>query len=244
MSELASSVAAEEKKKLRGISERVMGKQLFLSHTWAVGDGGLDVHARVVAIGRALERLGWSVWVDDVDMCGSIDACMASGIDGAEAVLVFATRRYVAKVNGAARDGRDDNCLKEFTYALWREKTVVPVILESRMLCARRWPAGVVPMRLASVLYVDAVGCSPGRAAARVHAQLTRNGHRPCVQVGHRTADVPAPRAPVAAARRSRSLLPPALRLPRLPASGRRARAPPQPRTERELAVPRTTVRV
>jgi len=132
-------------------------KQLFFSHTWKADKLGRDTHKRVYELARLMERCGWSIWIDEENMKGNIDAAMASGIDGADAVIVCLTENYCKKVNETARNPRKrDNCLKEWTYANIRNKLMIPIVMEPELLSMNNWPAGIVSLHFGSTLYVNA----------------------------------------------------------------------------------------
>lgn len=164
-----------------GTTERMsLAKQLFLSHTWQRDEQGRDTHARAGLLNAQLQRLGWTVWFDETDMHNNIDDAMASGIDKCETVVMLITRKYARKVNASARKATssNDNCLKEFSYALFREKHVLPVVFEESMKDPTTWSPGVMPMRLAGTLYVDGTG-APVEAAQKIHDELLKVGKRP-----------------------------------------------------------------
>ena len=132
-------------------------KQLFLSHTWRLDNLNRHTHQRVNSLAEGLRKYGWTTWFDEDDMIGNIDAAMAAGIDNCDCVLVCLTEEYCKKVNQSARDPYlHDNCEKEWNYAINRDKLMLPIILESSMLNTSKWPPGVVPLYLSSILYVDA----------------------------------------------------------------------------------------
>ena len=132
-------------------------KQLFFSHTWQADKLGRDTHARVYQLAKLMERYGWSIWIDEDNMKGNIDAAMASGIDGADAVIVCLTENYCKKVNETARNPRKrDNCLKEWTYANIRNKLMIPVVMEPELLVLNNWPPGIVSLHFGSTLYINA----------------------------------------------------------------------------------------
>ncbi len=132
-------------------------KQLFFSHTWQVDKLGRDTHARVYELAKMMERCGWSIWIDEDNIKGNIDASMATGIDNADAIIVCLTENYCKKVNETARDPRKrDNCLKEWTYANARNKLMIPVVMEPILLSINNWPAGIVSLHFGSTLYIDA----------------------------------------------------------------------------------------
>ena len=76
---------------------KIESMSLFLSHEW-------NVHDRVVQIARVLRGYGRSVWLDEEQMVHDIDSCMAKGIEACEWVVIFLTKRYCEKVDGAARN--------------------------------------------------------------------------------------------------------------------------------------------
>jgi hypothetical protein len=131
--------------------------QLFFSHTWQHDKLGRDTHARVYELAKLMERSGWSIWIDEDNMKGNIDAAMASGIDDADAIIVCLTENYCKKVNETARNPRKrDNCLKEWTYANIRNKLMIPVIMEPELLALNNWPPGIVSLHFGSTLYINA----------------------------------------------------------------------------------------
>jgi hypothetical protein len=132
-------------------------KQIFFSHTWQKDNLGRDNHKRVYELAKKLENCGWSVWIDEDQMIGNIDAAMASGIDNADVILVCLTENYCLKVNETAKDPhKRDNCLKEWTYANTRNKLMVPIIMEPNLLSIANWPPGVVSLYFGSTLYINA----------------------------------------------------------------------------------------
>ena len=133
-----------------------MFKQLFFSHTWHTDKLGRDTHKRVYDLAKKLEKCGWTIWIDEDDMNGNIDAAMADGIDNADAIIVCLTESYCIKVNETAKDPRRrDNCLKEWTYANVRNKLMIPVIMEPCLSSITNWPPGVVSLYFGSTLYIN-----------------------------------------------------------------------------------------
>jgi hypothetical protein len=130
--------------------------QLFFSHTWNKDNLDRDNHARVYELAQKIRNCGWSIWIDEENMIGNIDAAMANGIDNAEAVIVCLTEKYCKKINDTARDPRKrDNCLKEWTYTNSRNKLIIPVVMEPCLLNMNDWPPGIVSLQLSSTLYID-----------------------------------------------------------------------------------------
>jgi hypothetical protein len=132
-------------------------KQLFFSHNWGRDNLDRDNHDRVRQIAHKIALHGWSIWLDESEMVGNIDACMAKGIDDCDCVIVCITESYCRKINETARNPRKrDNCLKEWNYACNRGKLMIPIIMEPYMLDPSKWPSGIVPLHLGSTLYLDA----------------------------------------------------------------------------------------
>ena len=157
-----------------------MGKQIFISHTWMEDEEGRDTHQRAKALSEQLTHRGWTTWLDEYDMRNNIDSSMATGIDESDIVLLLLTRKYARKINRGARSAvaSNDNCLKEFAYALFRMKDVVPVVFERCMLNPACWSPGVVPMRLSMTLYVDGTG-EASESADAISRLLRLKGHNP-----------------------------------------------------------------
>ena len=148
---------------------------VFLSHTWCGPD---EPHERVIRIAKGLRRLGWRVWLDDTDMVGNIDGCIARGIQNSSVVVLFLTRDYCRKINRAANSvTRNDNCYNEFSYALWAGKPIVPVMMDATMRNPSQWSPGVIPMRLSCELYVDGC-CNLPEVARRIDERLKKMNFR------------------------------------------------------------------
>lgn len=159
-----------------------MTKQLFVSHTWLSDEQGRDTHRRVRILTRVLRRIGWTVWFDETDMKGNIDSSMARGVENADVFLVCLTQKYVEKVSEeSTKHCSDDNCLKEWNYAMIRKKRLLPIVFEACMKSTATWPSGVVQMRLGLNLYVDASG-EIGTAAIKVDKALRDMGLSPALE--------------------------------------------------------------
>jgi len=133
---------------------------VFLTHDWKT-DGN---HERVSGVNRGLQSRGVVTWFDSDRMVGNVRKTMTDGIEHTKCVMVFITREYLDKVNGA--DARD-NCQFEFSYALEQlgPQRMIPVVMEAEMRNPREW-RGVLGAALGTMLYVDMVGVdeSSGRA--------------------------------------------------------------------------------
>jgi hypothetical protein len=125
---------------------------VFLTHDWGM-ELGMDNHARVSKVNEALKRRGLKTWFDSEKMEGNVKKKMVSGIENANCIVVFVTKRYMEKVGG---DNAEDNCQLEFCYAARRKtgRRMVPVVMEARMRNTLSW-TGEVGMVLGGSLYVD-----------------------------------------------------------------------------------------
>jgi surface protein len=95
-----------------------------------------------------------TTWFDEDRMeADDIDRQMIKGIDNTKVVLVFITERYISKVGG---DNDDDNCLKEFRYAIKRKgkKNMIAIVMEEAYHDQTKW-FGLVGMHLNNVLFIS-----------------------------------------------------------------------------------------
>ena len=81
---------------------RTSNRQLFFSHTWKKDRLDRNNHDRVYKLAQQLRRCGWSIWIDEENLIGNIDAEMAIGIDNADAIIICLTEEYFIKVNETA----------------------------------------------------------------------------------------------------------------------------------------------
>ena len=123
---------------------------VFLTHTWVEDELNRNNHARVGIINKLLKDQGFKTWFDDDKMVGHIYQKMAEGIDESDIILVFITKVYMEKLN---RKGHD-NCKKEFTYAITRNKKMLPIVMEPCMRDPSQW-VGNLGVNLAGDLYID-----------------------------------------------------------------------------------------
>lgn len=119
---------------------------LFISHTWKRDEEGRNTHARVRLLVRHLRNRGIRVWFDEEMLkLGNIDTAMADGIDSCTHFVACLTKKYIYKVNYGVRENpMNDNCAKEFNYAMVRGKPIVPVIFENAALDPEQWPPGIL----------------------------------------------------------------------------------------------------
>lgn len=126
---------------------------VFLSHDWGTDEHGRSNHDRVTRINKGLKSRGLVTWFDSDRMEGDLVKAMCDGIDHASIIIVFVTKRYMDKVNG---DNGNDNCQREFKYAVSRKsnKLMVPVVMERGCRNTSDW-CGPVGMVLGGSLYID-----------------------------------------------------------------------------------------
>ena len=126
---------------------------VFLSHNWGEDGSGRDNHDRVSLINQELKNMRYKTWFDEDEMAGNIAERMSEGIEQAQAVIIFLTRKYYEKVNGK---NALDNCKREFNYAVQKktpEKMLV-VVMEECMCNTSDWTK-LVAFDFSSRLYVD-----------------------------------------------------------------------------------------
>ena len=103
----------------------------FLSHDWVGVDGAN--HERVKQIHAIFKKAGLATWIDEEKMQGNVQETMMRGIDSSACVIVFITKRYLLKVDGAGARGDNDNCKFEFEYACNRKgvEKMLSVVMEA-----------------------------------------------------------------------------------------------------------------
>tara|TARA_A100001015_G_scaffold319389_1_gene442126 strand:- start:2044 stop:2541 length:498 start_codon:yes stop_codon:yes gene_type:complete len=128
---------------------------LFWSHAWACDEQLRNNHERVIEMASYFQKAGFSSWIDEWNMYGDLDDNMSSGIDDADVVLICITKKYSSKLSAASRTLCFDNCYKEWTYAIKRNKIVLPIVMEPCMRNQKKW-SPILVMNLGSRLYIDA----------------------------------------------------------------------------------------
>ena len=129
---------------------------MFLSHDWGLSDVN---HKRVARINNQLKTAGIKTWFDEERMRGNVNKTMAKGVEGAEAVVAFITKRYIEKASGENPQGENDNCYFEMnlvlnTPHLGVEKVIV-VVMEPGMKAQGAWPSGTIKGKLCGKLHID-----------------------------------------------------------------------------------------
>ena len=71
-------------------------------------------------------------------------------------IIIFLTTKYCQKVNDCALNPViDDNCYKEWNYSLFKNKIMIPVLMEPSMKQVFETTEGVIQMYLNNTLYID-----------------------------------------------------------------------------------------
>ena len=111
-----------------------MKKDIFLSHAWANDNLDRNNHLRCKILADKLINEGYEVWFDEYNMVGNIDNCIVKNINNCSIVLLCLTETYSNKINNGIFEGKiNDNCFKEWNYSLFKNKTIIPVIMEPKM---------------------------------------------------------------------------------------------------------------
>eukprot|EP00160_Parvularia_atlantis_P021087 Unigene8997_Nuclearia_a/m.27534 Unigene8997_Nuclearia_a/g.27534 ORF Unigene8997_Nuclearia_a/g.27534 Unigene8997_Nuclearia_a/m.27534 type:complete len:501 (+) Unigene8997_Nuclearia_a:45-1547(+) len=86
---------------------------VMLSYNW-------NSQPTVLRVKEALQRAGYTVWIDVEQMRGSTLEAMAKAVEDASVILVCASRLYL----------ESPNCRSEADYAFSKRKDIVPLIVE------------------------------------------------------------------------------------------------------------------
>ena len=133
-----------------------MGKDIFISHAWGNDSDGRDNHKRSDELFNTLKAKGYSVWFDTYDISGNIDSCIMNGINNSKVVLLCLTEKYFNKINNAVHGQiLNDNCYKEWNYSLFKQKKIIPLVMDSNTSNIYLNTDGVIQMYLNSCLYIN-----------------------------------------------------------------------------------------
>ena len=131
-------------------------KDIFISHAWGKDELDRDNHERCKILANKLINNGYSVWIDSNDLYGNIDSSIMKGINNCKIVLVCLTKRYCDKINTCAINQlSNDNCYKEWNYSLFRQKIIIPVLMEPSMINIFLNGQGIIQMYLNSLMFID-----------------------------------------------------------------------------------------
>lgn len=131
-------------------------KDIFISHAWGKDELDRDNHERCKLIAQKLIDNGYTVWIDSNDLYGNIDSSIMKGINNCKIVLVCLTRKYCDKINNCAINQlSNDNCYKEWNYSLFRQKIIIPILMEPSMINIFLNGQGIIQMYLNSLMFMD-----------------------------------------------------------------------------------------
>tara|TARA_Y100000816_G_C26046116_1_gene548203 strand:- start:54 stop:710 length:657 start_codon:yes stop_codon:yes gene_type:complete len=133
-----------------------MGKDIFISHAWGDDSNGRNNHTRSKEIADLLISKGYSVWFDSYDMCGNIDSSIMNGINNCGIFIICISEKYFAKINTAINTFKvNDNCFKEWNYAMFKQKTIIPIIMDNKSINCYNNEDGIIQMYLSSAMYIN-----------------------------------------------------------------------------------------
>ena len=133
-----------------------MYKDIFLSHAWGNDSLNRNNHIRVKILANLLINKGYTVWLDETDLIGNIDNSIIKGITNCEIVLLCLTEQYCNKINNSVYENKpNDNCYKEWNFCLFKNKSVIPVIMEPKMEEIFLKTDGVIQMYLNNLMYIN-----------------------------------------------------------------------------------------
>lgn len=131
-------------------------KDIFLSHAWGVDDNNRNNHTRVKNLSKLLQEKGYNIWLDENDLLGNIDNSIMKGITNSMVVLVCLTEKYCNKINNSVYDNSpNDNCYKEWNFCLFKQKKIIPIIMEKKMEEVFLNTDGVIQMYLNNVMFIN-----------------------------------------------------------------------------------------
>lgn len=133
-----------------------MTKEIFLSHAWGKDNLDRDNHKRVKQLSKLLEEKGYTVWLDENNMIGNIDNSIIKGINNCKVVIICLTENYCNKINACVYENlSNDNCYKEWNYCLFKQKKIIPLIMEPKMDEIFLKKDGVIQMYLNNQMYIN-----------------------------------------------------------------------------------------
>ena len=153
--------------------------RIFISHAWGTDATGRDNHERCRQLAKRLkEEYRYNIWIDHAEMYGNIDSAITRGINNSTVVLICLTEKYNSKINDAANNCRpNDNCYKEWNYSLFKQKLIIPIIMEESMKEIYLQREGIIPMYFHSTLFIDA-SSDIDNATREIHETLEKHRSR------------------------------------------------------------------
>ena len=131
-------------------------KDIFISHAWGKDELDRDNHERCKILANKLINNGYSVWINSNDLYGNIDSTIMNGINNCKIILLCLTKKYCDKINTCAINQlSNDNCYKEWNYSLFKQKIIIPLLMEPCMIDIFLNESGIIQMYLNSIIYID-----------------------------------------------------------------------------------------
>lgn len=131
-------------------------KDIFISHAWGKDELDRDNHERCKILANKLINKGYTVWIDSNEIYGNIDSSIMKGINNCKIVLVCLTKKYCDKINKCATNQlSNDNCYKEWNYSLFKQKIIIPVLMEPSMINYFFYGEGIIQMYLNSIMFIN-----------------------------------------------------------------------------------------
>ena len=124
-----------------------MGKDIFISHAWGTDSNGRDNHLRCKKIADFL-ILTESLFFGFVTIMNCINNALV--------VLICLTEKYFDKINNAVTENKtNDNCFKEWNYSMFKQKKIIPVILDKSSSELYLNKGGIIQMYLSSCMFIN-----------------------------------------------------------------------------------------
>ena len=131
-------------------------KQIFISHAWGIDELERNNHERCKYLYDLLTKSKYSVWFDEIDIKGNIDNSIIKGINNSSIIIICLTKHYCNKINNAVLNNQpNDNCYKEWNYSLFKNRIMIPILMEPSMKEVFETTEGVIQMYLNNTLYID-----------------------------------------------------------------------------------------
>lgn len=133
-----------------------MKKDIFISHAWGYDNLKRDNHMRCKKLCDMLILRGYNIWFDHYDMRGNIDRSIVNGINKCAIVIICFTNKYYNKIKDADNQQLlNDNCYKEWKYSIYKNKKIIPIIMEPDMKYYYLNDNSIIQMHLNNIMYID-----------------------------------------------------------------------------------------
>lgn len=151
-----------------------MFTKLFFSYAW-----DKNIKEKLITLKSYLEKLDFSVWIDQEHLFNHIDSSMVNGINNSEVILIFISKKYYKKIDNASkRFNYSDNCFKECTYSVNSGKLCIPVIMDNYMLNINNWKPGLMKFYFGNKLYINATGNDYNKISLEIKNYIEKTSFR------------------------------------------------------------------